>query len=139
MLYLIFYNALYCFLIGQHSHGHDLCHCLSFGKTEIINLFCNNQLKQFSFFQNIIFTPSNTETIKLSLKICISQPTHLFSTHIKHVLESSILTRFHLLAAVLQFAYILFKNILFTVNASHGQTTMPFFMLVTQDDIRSPA
>lgn len=58
--------------------------------------------------------------------------------HIKHVLDCNKLTRFHLLAAALQFAYILFKNILFTVNASHGQTMMPFFMLVTQNDILSP-
>lgn len=36
------------------------------------------------------------------------------------------MSRFHILAMALQFAYILFKNILFTGSTGHRQTMMVF-------------
>lgn len=44
------------------------------------------------------------------------------------------MSRFHILANALQFAYILLKNILFTGSTSHGQTMMVFFSISRKNE-----
>lgn len=44
------------------------------------------------------------------------------------------MSRFHILATVLQFAYILFKNILFTGSTGHRQTMMVFFNISRKNE-----